>query len=487
MKDQTNLVRRGAVYQFRTSIPLDLREHYKRAEIRVSLHTKDKPEAMRLAAVERVRLLDEWQRKRRTLNPQHRTGLTAEEIQRLVGAWSASVLSDDERRRALGVVDLDDAHERLSEGEDTLRASLPTGNVESSGLAPEVARLLREHGIALSVGSNSWRLLVFEMMKAAGKINTTIRSRSSGNWIDTPAPPVPMARGPTLNDLFTYWRDQLPRRPRTVSAFTDAVKKFSALHPGITDARRIERRHIVEFRDHLLGRGLSPKTVWKNTTMLGTIFAAAVDGERLEKNPAARIKIPRDRSAPRPRVAFDAADMERIAAALVTLEKSDTALYWLITLSLATGCRLAEIMSLRRVDVRTENSIAYIEISVAAGPVKSTAANRRVPIHPAIKEQFITYVNGVSGDRLFPGATAPALGKRAGRWLRHIGITDPRKVLHSARHWFRDALRAAAVGEEVADALLGHSRGSTGRAYGGDSYPLAPLAEAVGKIKLPAV
>ena len=69
-------------------------------------------------------------------------------------------------------------------------------------------------------------------------------------------------------------------------------------------------------------------------------------------------------------------------------------------------------------------------------------------------------------------------------WARYtddLGITDPRKVFHSFRHSFKDACRAARIGEELHDALTGHSSASVGRTYG-TGMPLEVLAEAVAKI-----
>ena len=53
-----------------------------------------------------------------------------------------------------------------------------------------------------------------------------------------------------------------------------------------------------------------------------------------------------------------------------------------------------------------------------------------------------------------------------GRYLRSVGITDRRKVFHSFRHSFKDALRAADVSEDLNDALLGQKNSSVGRSYG---------------------
>jgi integrase len=64
------------------------------------------------------------------------------------------------------------------------------------------------------------------------------------------------------------------------------------------------------------------------------------------------------------------------------------------------------------------------------------------------------------------GGGLKAWTKWFGRYLRSVGIVDRRKVFHSFRHTFKDALRAADVGEDLNDALLGQKNSSVGRSYG---------------------
>ena len=64
VRQQTGLIHRGAVYHYRHRVPGDLLSHYGRREIKRPLNTKDKGEAMRLAAAERTRVLVEFARVR---------------------------------------------------------------------------------------------------------------------------------------------------------------------------------------------------------------------------------------------------------------------------------------------------------------------------------------------------------------------------------------------------------------------------------------
>jgi len=69
-----------------------------------------------------------------------------------------------------------------------------------------------------------------------------------------------------------------------------------------------------------------------------------------------------------------------------------------------------------------------------------------------------------------------------------IGIADKRKVFHSFRHTFKDACRAAGIGQEIHDALTGHAEGDNeGRNYGAGQHPLKPLAAAIKNVRYPGV
>src|SRR5262249_60833592 len=108
---------------------------------------------------------------------------------------------------------------------------------------------------------------------------------------------------------------------------------------------------------------------------------------------------------------------------------------------------------------------------------KSPSPARRVPVHPELIclgfLDFVERQRAAGQVRLFPeltvgkyGSASAQYSKRFGRLLRSIGITDKRKVLHSARHTVKDRLRAAQVPLDVQNAILGHATGSVGESYG---------------------
>ena len=129
--------------------------------------------------------------------------------------------------------------------------------------------------------------------------------------------------------------------------------------------------------------------------------------------------------------------------------------------------------------------------------LKAKASRRLVPIHSELVHcGFLRHVQSVRDaghDRLFPDLSRNAMGKWSGSWSkwwsryqRSMGITDKRKVFHSFRHRFRDALRDARVPEDVANRLMGHTDPSMGGRYG-RGFNVEVLAEEVNKIEYPGL
>lgn len=125
--------------------------------------------------------------------------------------------------------------------------------------------------------------------------------------------------------------------------------------------------------------------------------------------------------------------------------------------------------------------------------LKNSGSHRRIPVHPErIKLGFIDFAKKQKGDRIFHQLKVDVFGTLTGNWskwfghyLRNVcGVTDKRMVFHSFRHTFKDMCRLAGIDEAVHDALTGHSSSSVSRNYGGLNYPLGPLVEAVGKLKV---
>jgi integrase len=133
--------------------------------------------------------------------------------------------------------------------------------------------------------------------------------------------------------------------------------------------------------------------------------------------------------------------------------------------------------------------------SDAGKRLKTRASARTVPVHPRLIELgLLRYVAGVSRSGgaqawLFPeiAPSAPSKLKAWTKWfhryMRANGVPDQRKVFHSFRHTFKDALRSARTPEDLNDALTGHSNPTVGRGYGAKNivhrYGMETLRDAI--------
>lgn len=157
------------------------------------------------------------------------------------------------------------------------------------------------------------------------------------------------------------------------------------------------------------------------------------------------------------------------------------AAFWLPLVSLFAGTRLSEIAALTVHDVSRMDEVlcfSFVEDRTRGKTLKTRASARIVPVHPTLIElgwpEYVDSVQRKDGASawLFPDVAPNVNGaqKAWSKWfnrnLRLIGITDRRKVFHSFRHTFKDALRVAHVAEDLNDALTGHSNSTVGRGYG---------------------
>lgn len=514
MITQTGLYRRNAVYHLRRKVPADLRSLYIKKEIHKSLGTKDPKEARQRLHEEWTKLDQEFERRRASRDAPLRTTITDEEIQRLAALAVATRLQADEEGRMLGLSDeaFEQAQHWLEDSEQRTMRGATRGDF--SGWLPQIEDWLLGHGFDLSPDSEQFKRFAYEFVRAQAKANAALRERQRGNPVETPkAEPFNQTTkdagvSDTLDDLLDYWKSQTPRKPKTLHEFSTAVNRFTALH-GKAAAKHITRSQVVKFKDDLLvEKKLAPGTVKKQLGALSAILQMAVDNDKLPFNPARGVKVVRQKVEKKARVAFDAQDLKRIfaspvfSAGLRPEGGAGEAAYWIPIIAALHGARLEEIGQLSASDVRKEAGITYLRITNEAegASVKTVTSRRRVPIHPVLlRLGFLDYVKLMqqsSDGRLFPKLKADRMGIRTGNWSKWWGrymrttiqITDPRKTFHSFRHTFKDACREAGINPEIHDSLTGHApNANEGRSYGGEDYPLKPLAAAMKKLKLAGV
>lgn len=523
VKDQTNLVRRDAVYYFRARVPKDLQGHYGKAAHYYSLHTKNKAGAAELARLHRLKFDQEYAHLRALRNAALVHELSPAELERLASLYYAKMLADDEDIRARGLLMLPvpgytgdevfNLYGKASEGfarrdgERLARGDLKLPDADMDAF-------MDLHGIKLDPASEVYRKAAYAFTRERRRAGDAIAARHRGEPVDTPpaaaeavirSPSVPH-REDTLDALLAYWKTQGTKRPRTLMEADTVIKRLRKITGEGLPASRVEKRHIVEYKDSRLAEGKHANTVKKETNLLHAIFQAAVDNARLPANPAHGIKLPKPKVSEKPRVPFGRNDLNALfrspvyVAGLRPIGGAGEAAYWLPLIGLFTGARLEEIGQLETDDVRRERDIWFFHFAPEGATdapsgkhQKTTSSRRRVPLHPELfRLGFLDYVASMqkAGQRkLFPRLRSAEGRQRTasfsqwfGRYIGKLGITDSRLVFHSSRHGFKDACRESGIPLEHHERFTGHANRSVGDSYGGDHFPLAPLAESMAKL-----
>lgn len=171
--------------------------------------------------------------------------------------------------------------------------------------------------------------------------------------------------------------------------------------------------------------------------------------------------------------------------------------YWVPVIALFAGMRSGEIIQLLKADIRSEEGIAYFDISKWEDEpeeeiknLKTGSSYRRVPIHSAILNLgFLDYVADRPGGRLFPDLKLGSDGTYSQPWSKfwsNYGKTwkfrTPLHVFHSFRHNFVDALHDANVTDAIAMQLCGHSDDAAHWGYG-KGASIARLKEEIEKVR----
>ncbi len=151
------------------------------------------------------------------------------------------------------------------------------------------------------------------------------------------------------------------------------------------------------------------------------------------------------------------------------------------------GMRGGEACQLRACDISCEYGIDVLTLTDAAGSIKNRPSLRTIPLHPACRDLVALALSKAPDAYLFdyPAWRHGRAGKfqqRANKWLRSIGITDPKVTVHSWRHAWRTLARELEMPEACSSAILGHTLGDGEHGKYGGPPSLKRQAEWLAKI-----
>lgn len=362
----------------------------------------------------------------------------------------------------------------------------------------QVERFRAAGNLDAEPGSPEWREIARALCHAELEALARAAERDEGDFSGTPTTPIianaqPPEKAPQPVSLQGLWEDYVAARVQA-GFMRDGGKRQRPVienlrkHLRHNDARRVTKKNLLEWRDHLM-KELSAKTV--NDIYLSAVrslFAWAVENDRLPENVAATVKQPkRKKEYGRERGYTDAEAVKVLKASRAYQPKKDEFGHireadqtvamkrWVPIICAFTGARVSEITQLRKEDIREVDGHWVARITPDAGTVKA-GGYRDVPLHRQIVEQgFIDFVDAAASGPLFHNATEPEKYRKAAQivsnklsdWLR-LGKLTPEGLQpnHAWRHRLKTQCRELGISDRVVDAIQGHAGKTAGDNYG---------------------
>lgn len=436
--------RRGAIYWLSVVIPKDLEEVYHKSRIQESLRTADPQEATLRGSRRRTELLEEFETKRKALNPQALEVITPELAQVLADGARRRVLQGDQSRRE-GNDPIFNAlsqaiHSRLPfmpnpDGSVTLPERDPLeGRSEWETLGIELLNSRQSQETAQDLARMNLRSVLpllqadaqamgFTVTRATKGLEETLHAylaayrrgwqeavqRDAGELIETDSTP-PLTYAPktssgvpatpkgrtetTLMEVYGRWLKIKTRTKSTEQAYKLAVAWCEEHLGKPLYVKRMDRDQGDSFRSWLQepDRGISKKTARDRLTAIKSLLVYAYrDLGLIDKQPweGLDIRVPRTPT----RRSWKDEELQQLFGQPL-FQAYDTpkgskggsdAAYWIPLLGLYTGARIGELAQLRTTDITDEDGTPVLRITDEDGKrLKTDASRRSIPIHPEL-------------------------------------------------------------------------------------------------------
>ncbi len=248
------------------------------------------------------------------------------------------------------------------------------------------------------------------------------------------------------------------------------------------------------YRDHLIEKGLSAKTVKEYIAANKQFFDYCERIELIEKNVFKAIKAPKSRvaKASQQRDRWQLKELKKLFSSS-EYRKKDAQFNWTTKIQLYHGCRPSEVCQLTTSDIQIIEGVPCITISDSEADqrLKTSNALRIVPLHnQLINEGFLEYVQGRREQKqkqLFdykPHGDNKDWSFRyrtnLGKLQTAIGMKpNARPTAYSFRHTFVDELKIADTPEHIVAEIVGHAHPNITYGRYGKEAKIQQLHEAV--------
>ncbi len=363
----------------------------------------------------------------------------------------------------------------------------------------EIQRYVAEHHLSIEFGSSDWRNLGQALLRAEAEALDRTLERDQGLFSGNPKDPIvkppnkpaEILAAVPLRGLF---QDYITSR-QTLGKHRDGAKQWENAVDHLirflrdSDARKVTKRNLLDWRDTLLKEAKSTKTI--SNVYLASIRAVlkwAYENDRLPTNEGETVRQAVAKKIINRERGYTNSEALKVLNASVCYQPANStnpanresahitaAKRWIPLLCAFTGARVTEMAQLRKEDIRQEANVWVIRIAPDAGSVK-TGAYRDVPLHRQVLSLgFIQFIQAAKQGPLFHGATVPqkylanarGTGGRLSQWLQEAGLV-PENVQpsHGWRHRFKTVARELGLSDRTIDAIQGHAGRTAGDEYG---------------------
>lgn len=470
MRTPPYLLLRPSGYYFRFAIPRDLRQHIGKTEIRKSLCTHDRRQALVIGAGLCAKFIQTFKTLRSgmaNLPYIDFENLRKFEIESLEvgGAKLTGVKVDSNNpldveafNRVLANLRASYAAQAAAEEatQAETEASAGAGKNMLSQIFPIYLRLREKAGISqhsLDDFTSAYNLLIDVI---GDKPITHFSQDDANHFVD-----IVQQLPPNRNKVAIYRGKSIAEVIRIregLEAEADRKKKLNPSAPFIP-----------------ADLSMSPRTVDKHISILGTFFKWAIGkgyihGKNFFEGQKIQTATQRETDTEAARQPFSDADLHTIFSPENYRKRKTSYDFWFPLIALFSGLRLNEIAQLYLTDIVELEGIWTFDINANAEDkrLKNPTSKRLVPVHPQLLAlgflEFFEDVKKQGKTRLFSQLTyvEGSYGRQPSRnfasYLTKIGITEAKKVFHSFRHTFNDNLKQVGLlADEARCELSGHA------------------------------
>jgi integrase len=545
MANKADLIRRNSRWYFNKAYPKDLWPFTGKAPFRTALKTDSLEVAIR-ARPEAERLY--WS-KVDALRAEHkgtaRRELTEIESMGIVARWFRE--EDAERTAELEetrspLMDINGTLEELEELDGAAREAI--AEADYNGVRPLAERLAEEAGYSFDPRPKASKRLMAALLRGRRELLLMEQARLLGDYAVQPKDPLiqyiltnqsPVTgKQRTVKEMVdgfvadnqvkwskaTRKATEAPLRilleffgaerdPVTITR--DEGRALHALLVGLpvnyTKRKELRGLSLTQCVEKAKGLGLptlSPKTI--NDTYaayIGGAFRWALREGWITLNPVDGLSVVDTVAAEDKRAPFTVDQLNALFrsgpwVAPKEEREADPLRYWGPLVALFQGMRRGEIAQLHVADVEELDGAMVIRVRPSADGkrVKSAAGRRVLPVHPElVKLGFLSYVDRqreAGHKQLFPnevpnksGHWGDSMGKWFSRHVEELGFEGVKLGMHSFRHNFEDALRAAGLhGTPLGQELAGRAKQDrVSGGYGSGRFPVSQLKPAIESVR----